>query len=383
MSVKQQLIELHNAIRKDDISSITALLMQNGKLVNKPYLDVCALELCQSTEAIDTVIAGGADIHRLNKSGQSALYSQTFSRRLDLVKKLLELGMVLDEEGESLLLLSISRRDEKMVDFWLSQGLWANDALHECASAGNPESILLLLKSQSSEVNCLNNQGYTPLDVTMNYSSSRHQAIARILIAHGGRCGDNLLSESLDSVESEATDQYSAKKTIVAKPSFWRSIKSLFTVNSSTAAYDDNEFWALISLINFQVNTSEIMALPLEAELVKRGINEIHLFDQKLTQMLYLLDGPAWMKQAGDSAHSGDGFLYVRCFVVAKGKDYFNAILNNPKKMPKSADAWFEPLLYVAPNAWSQITGNYSSEFESKSDLSYETGSNSEQWAGE
>lgn len=49
---------------------------------------------------------------------------------------------------------------------------------------------------------------------------------------------------------------------------------------------------------------------------------------------------------------SVDYFLYVRCCVVANGKEYFEMVVSNPEQMPKDID--FEPLLYLAMEAYNK-----------------------------
>ena len=72
---------------------------------------------------------------------------------------------------------------------------------------------------------------------------------------------------------------------------------------------------------------------------------------------------------------SVDDFLYTRCAVVVNGKDFYQNVLNNPSEMPK--DLTFEPLLYVALNAYKRKTGN---EFMFIPVHNYETYSNKEGW---
>lgn len=77
-----------------------------------------------------------------------------------------------------------------------------------------------------------------------------------------------------------------------------------------------------------------------------------------------------------DNSHfSDDWFLYVRCVVVANGRDYYYEVMNNPKAMAK--DLEFEALLYVAKEAYETKNDD---EFDYVSEYDYETFSNEEKW---
>ncbi|HEY9715296.1 MAG TPA: DUF4240 domain-containing protein, partial [Chroococcales cyanobacterium] len=108
--------------------------------------------------------------------------------------------------------------------------------------------------------------------------------------------------------------------------------------------------------------------------------DELDAFDERLAKMLYDLDTRAHMAEAGDSSDSSDGFLYVRCYVVASGREFYESVLKDPTLTPKSLDHWLEPLLYVSRAAWEQATGDERDYYAS---VDYETGSNDAGWAEE
>jgi len=149
------------------------------------------------------------------------------------------------------------------------------------------------------------------------------------------------------------------------------------------SAMEQNEFWKLISLIDQEAledcDDEEAVA-PIVSVLSSKTEEEISLFQEFLSQALYAIDGQKWIEESGESSSSGDGFLYARCFVVAKGYEHYAKVLNNPSLMPKSSDQWAESLLYVAGQAWAELTGNDEEECEREATVSYESFSNVALW---
>ena len=146
---------------------------------------------------------------------------------------------------------------------------------------------------------------------------------------------------------------------------------------------NDEEFWKLISLIDIDAldeADEETAVEKLTEKLSTKNEKEIGEFEENLSQCLYKIDGKKWCEQSGESSNSADGFLYARCYVVARGREFFEAVLSNPNLMPKSSDEWAESLLYVAAQAWAEATGNDEADFESFASVSSETGSNKAQW---
>ncbi len=146
---------------------------------------------------------------------------------------------------------------------------------------------------------------------------------------------------------------------------------------------NNEDFWKLISLVDTDAldeGDEDGAVERLTEVLAKIGESEIGEFEELLAQHLYKLDGKKWCDESGDSSRSTDGFLYARCYVVAKGQPYYEAVLGNPSLMPKSYDEWAESLLYVATQAWAEATGKDEEDFELFPSVSYETGSNESQW---
>jgi len=146
---------------------------------------------------------------------------------------------------------------------------------------------------------------------------------------------------------------------------------------------DIDDFWRLIRNIDVKAldDGDEEGALEeLTTELAALGEEQIQGFEECLAQLLHGLDGRVYAENAGESGESGDGFLYCRCYVVAKGRKFYEAALVNPAKMPKSLDHWCEPLLFVSQNAWAESTGNDPADWGYHASVSYETGSNKAAW---
>jgi hypothetical protein len=143
------------------------------------------------------------------------------------------------------------------------------------------------------------------------------------------------------------------------------------------------EFWRLIGLIDTDTlnQGDEEGALEgLLAAVSQLQKSEIYAFDDALALALYDIDGHVYSQASGKAGASDDSFLYLRCYVVAMGRDFYSAVKSDPRKTPTSIENWCEPLLYVASIAWSSLTGIDRSEYDHVSPVSYETCSNKALW---
>lgn len=138
------------------------------------------------------------------------------------------------------------------------------------------------------------------------------------------------------------------------------------------------DFWALIA----KLDAGALAAMegadpsPLAKALAKKSAADITEFGELLAEALHRLDARRYAQHAGAAGDSSDGFLYARCYVVARGKSYYDDVLAHPERFP--ADADFEDLLSVVPDAYLEKTGD---DYEGETHRSYETGSNREGWA--
>ena len=143
------------------------------------------------------------------------------------------------------------------------------------------------------------------------------------------------------------------------------------------------EFWQLIALIDVSAleRGREDDALePLQVALGAMPESALFAFEEALSQRLYAIDGGAFAGNAGESGGSDDGFLYARCYVVAKGWAFYEAVKADTTRMPVSIEHWCEPLLYVHRTAWMARTGKDESLWPFEASVSYESGSNASLW---
>jgi hypothetical protein len=128
-----------------------------------------------------------------------------------------------------------------------------------------------------------------------------------------------------------------------------------------------------------QGNEREAVA-PVVSALTELSIRDIESFDEYLAQALYAIDGKTFADNAGDSGRSDDGFLYIRCYVVARGQHYYSRVAADPAAMPNAIEQWCETLLYAARNAWATKTGRDPEEWDFEPSVSYESASNESLW---
>lgn len=143
------------------------------------------------------------------------------------------------------------------------------------------------------------------------------------------------------------------------------------------------EFWQLIAKIDvtaLDVGDEDAAVQPLQEALSTKSEAELAAYEEELSQKLYAIDGEAYADNAGDSGRSDDGFLYARCYVVAKGRKFYESVLATPTMMPKSIDQWCEALLYPHRKVWAAATGRDESEWPFDTSVSYESGSNESLW---
>lgn len=149
------------------------------------------------------------------------------------------------------------------------------------------------------------------------------------------------------------------------------------------APLSEQRFWEIIAMLDWSKQGDDAAVIePAVALLAASPVRHIYEFEDILSEKLYLLDGLAYARQTGTSAYqseddffSVDGFLYDRCCVVANGRELYEAVLNDPTKMPK--DMSFGALLRVAHEAYQRKTGK---KFEYLPAYNYETYSNEEGW---
>jgi len=147
---------------------------------------------------------------------------------------------------------------------------------------------------------------------------------------------------------------------------------------------NEDVFWKIIESFNWKKTGDDDAVLkPALKILVSMKAEDIKQFAEILAEKLYNLDGLEYASNIGEDSYKGendffssDYFLYVRCCVVANGKEFYESVLNNPTEMPKELD--FEPLLYLAEEAYNKKLKTDGEFIETK--YSFETFSNTEKW---
>jgi Protein of unknown function (DUF4240) len=144
--------------------------------------------------------------------------------------------------------------------------------------------------------------------------------------------------------------------------------------------FTETSFWHLISLLDWSQEEDAAIIAPAIQFLEAQSLAHIYRFSDMLSKKLWQLDTRKHAQVFLDDPEnegelSVDDFLYARCAVVANGQAFYEKILQNPAEMPM--DLTFEPLLYLASNAYKRQTGKM---FMAISAFHYETYSNKRGW---
>lgn len=149
---------------------------------------------------------------------------------------------------------------------------------------------------------------------------------------------------------------------------------------------DEAFFWSIIDTLDWTKNNrADVLELAILA-LSKQPKSAIEKFHDLLNEKLFVLDGLKFaselgsnrFSEPGDLHFSVDDFLYSRCGVVANGRDFFETVLANPKRIPK--EFTFEQLLYLPERAWKLKTGK--DDYSHFPEIWCETFSNPAGWPG-
>jgi len=102
----------------------------------------------------------------------------------------------------------------------------------------------------------------------------------------------------------------------------------------------DSEFWELISLVDVRAldhGDDEAAVRPVQRALSRQEEAGLVEFEEALAQKLYAIDEEAYAQNAGESGWSDDAFLYMRLYVVAFGRDYYESVRLHPERMPSQS----------------------------------------------
>lgn len=148
----------------------------------------------------------------------------------------------------------------------------------------------------------------------------------------------------------------------------------------------EDDFWAIIAALDWdETGDDHAVLAPAVAMLAARPVEDIEAFSELMAGYLYALDTREHARYGHlgeadpddpDDYISADGFLYLRCVVVANGREFFDQVLADPREMPR--DLEFEALLSLDREAYSTKTGE---EYDFDTELSYESFSNDKGWA--
>jgi hypothetical protein len=148
---------------------------------------------------------------------------------------------------------------------------------------------------------------------------------------------------------------------------------------------NEDIFWTVISNLDWaRIGDDDAVLAPAVETLSALRTAQIFGFQEILASALHALDTrehARWCYRGqanpddGEAYISADDFLYARCVVVANGRDFYRTVLVEPKLFPTQVE--FESLLYLAPKAYEQCTGD---PWDGRTRCSYESFSNLEGW---
>ena len=145
------------------------------------------------------------------------------------------------------------------------------------------------------------------------------------------------------------------------KEQYAHSTLEIHVHDESESPFTEGSFWRLIDTLDWsKEGNDEAVIAPLVKHLANAPLAHIYSFHDLLSEMLWKLDtkqhAQPFLNDPEEEGYlSVDDFLYARCAVVANGQAYYDNILLSPSEMPTHIT--FEPLLYVAGEAYKQQTG--------------------------
>ena len=178
-------------------------------------------------------------------------------------------------------------------------------------------------------------------------------------------------------------DAHDAGYDVPAKMTGQDDSLNLQMCTATPSPISENQFWKIIESLDWSKTGDDIKVIePAVKTIAKMSIEEICGFAQMLAEKLYALDGESYACHIGSDAYNGvkgdfskNWFLYVRCCVVANGKEFYERVLASPQEMPK--DMEFQALLGIPSKAFKRKTGQ---RFTYSTKYNYETFSNKQLW---
>jgi len=149
-----------------------------------------------------------------------------------------------------------------------------------------------------------------------------------------------------------------------------KSVKQTSSTSSSSLEYqaatkmDKQEFWRLIDFAHQQANGDEqLFENLLGKSLGQYPPEEIIEFECLLEQQILAANDFKVMaaQKIIEGSVTDDSYLYFRCWLISQGKNVFEEAIRNPDSLSnidtEGTVAEFEPLLYVATQAYRNKTG--------------------------
>lgn len=168
-------------------------------------------------------------------------------------------------------------------------------------------------------------------------------------------------------------------------------IMELFKRSQQRSKELNNEgFWEIIDCIDHEYDgDSEAVISSLIRHLKNCEDEYIFAFDDKLTEMIYNIDGKAWADEFfGNEDFSEEKFLCARCIAVAGGLQSYNKVLNHRAPLDGSEIHFHnghyycaaDGLITTAASAWSAKHLMDKKEYPHKPAFSVKSKSNTEKW---
>ncbi len=140
-------------------------------------------------------------------------------------------------------------------------------------------------------------------------------------------------------------------------------------------------FWETMELCDWSQEGDDAKVLnPVIQYLSQQEDSRIFQFNDLMSELLYKLDTKKLAAQCerAEPNMSDDSFLYSRCVALINGPAYYERAEAGGQK-----EIWnmeFESLLYVPARAWALKHRKPEEQYPHTAPISYETGSNQEQW---
>ena len=153
---------------------------------------------------------------------------------------------------------------------------------------------------------------------------------------------------------------------------------------------DDDGFWEIVGGIDHEYGgDSEAVISSLIRHLKVCEDEYIFAFDDKLSELLYALDGKEWADELfGDEEFSEEKFLSARCAAVAGGMNHYTRVLSHKEQLSgdnihEYKGRWYgitDGLMTAASDAWARKHLTEVDKYPHTTKFSLKSHSNEEMW---